>query len=184
MTGIASRSQLRMSFLRYALFTVPLILLLGTVSGRASGAGYGNAWFDALIKPELMPPGWSFALAWAILYILMGLALAMVLHARGARGRGLAVGLFLAQLLLNYAWPPVFFAMHQVGAALAISVAMLLLAIGATLLFARIRAAAAWLMVPYVAWLVFASVLTWQVDQLNPFAEELVPQRGSTDIVL
>src|SRR5215213_2125258 len=99
MTGIASRAQLRMSFLRYALVTVPAILLLGTVSGRASGAGAGNAWFEALIKPDFMPPGWLFGAAWTILYILLGLALAMILHARGARGRGLAIGLFLAQLL-------------------------------------------------------------------------------------
>ena len=88
MTGIASKSQLRMSYLRFALFTVPLILLLGIVSGRASNSGYGNAWFDALVKPELMPPGATFAIAWTILYVLLGLAIAIILNARGARGEG------------------------------------------------------------------------------------------------
>jgi benzodiazapine receptor len=87
-----------MSFLRYALVTVPLVLLLGTVSGRLAGSGYGNPWFDALVKPALMPPGWVFGVAWTLLYICLGLALAMILHARGARGRRLAIGLFLAQL--------------------------------------------------------------------------------------
>ena len=184
MTAIASRAQLRMSFLRYALFTVPSILLLGTIAGRASGAGAGNAWFDALIKPDLMPPAWLFGVAWTLLYIAMGLALAMILHARGAKGRGAAIGLFLVQLLLNLAWPPIFFAMHRVGPALLVGVVMLLAAAATTLLFARIRTAAAWLMVPYVAWLVFASVLTWQIYTLNPHAEELVPQQGSADIPL
>jgi len=184
MRGIASRGQLRMSFLRYALVTVPAILLLGTISGRASGAGHGNPWYDALVKPAFMPPVWLFEAAWTILYVLLGLALAMVLHARGARGRGLAIAIFLAQLLLNFAWPPLFFAMHRVGGALLLLLAMLLLSIAATLLLARIRAAAAWLMVPYVAWLVFAALLTWQIAQLNPYAEELVPQRGSADIPL
>ena len=184
MTGIASRGQLRMSFLRYALFTVPLILLLGTISGRASGSGYGNPWFDALTKPDFMPPGWVFGLVWTLLYVALGLAVAMILHARGARGRGLAISLFVAQLVLNLAWSPVFFAMHQVGMALILILAMLLLSVAATLLFARIRTAAAWLMVPYVAWLVFAALLTWQVGQLNPYAQELVPQRGSADIPL
>lgn len=184
MTALASRSQLRMSFLRYALVTVPLVLLLGTISGRVAGAGYGNPWFDALIKPDIMPPGWVFGAAWTILYILLGLALAMILHARGAKGRGLALALFVAQLLLNFAWSPVFFAMHEVGLALAILVAMLLLSIAATLLFARIRPAAAWLMVPYLAWLVFAGVLNWQVGELNPHARELVPGAGSADIAL
>ncbi len=184
MTAIASKSQLRLSFLRYALVTVPAILLLGTISGRAAGSGYGNPWFDALIKPAIMPPGWVFGLAWTILYVLMGLALALVLHARGARGRGVAIALFAAQLALNLAWSPVFFAMHRVGAALAIIILMLALSIAATLMFARIRAAAAWAMVPYVGWLVFAAVLTWQVAQLNPYAEELVPGAASADILL
>jgi tryptophan-rich sensory protein len=184
MSVIASRSQTRMSFLRYALVTVPLILLLGTLSGRVANSGYGNPWFDALVKPSFMPEGWVFGVAWTILYILMGLALAMILHARGARGRGLAIGLFLAQLALNYAWSPIFFAMHRVDLALVVVIAMLALAIGATLLFARIRVAAAWLMVPYIAWLIFASLLTFQVGRLNPHADALVPEPGSADILL
>ena len=69
MTGIASRSQLRLSFLRYALFTVPAVLLLGTISGRIANSGYGNPWFDALTKPAFMPPGWVFGAAWTLLYI-------------------------------------------------------------------------------------------------------------------
>src|SRR4028118_555450 len=93
MTGIASRSQHRMSFLRYALVTVPLVLLLGAIFGRLAGSGYGNPWFDALQKPALMPPGWVFGAAWTLLYICLGLALALILHARGARGRGAATGL-------------------------------------------------------------------------------------------
>jgi tryptophan-rich sensory protein len=184
MRGIASPAQLRMSFLRYALVTVPMILLLGILSGKASGSGYGNAWFDALIKPSFMPPGWVFGLAWTLLYIALGLALALILHARGARGRGLALGLFAAQLLLNFAWSPIFFALHKVDLAFLVLLAMLVLSMAVTLLFARIRPAAAWLMVPYVGWLVFAALLTWQVDALNPDAEQLVPQRGSTDILL
>lgn len=184
MSEIASRGQLRMSFIRYAIVTVPAILLLGTLSGRLSGSGYGNPWFDALIKPGFMPPGWAFGVAWTILYILLGLALAMILHARGARGRRLAVSIFAAQLLLNFAWSPIFFAIHQVVLALAVLLAMLALAGLAALLFARIRVAAAWLMMPYIAWLIFASLLTWQINQLNPHAAQLVPQRGSADIEL
>lgn len=184
MTVIASRGQLLMSFLRHALFSVPLILLLGTISGKLANSGYGNPWFDALFKPEIMPPGWVFGIVWTILYILMGLALAFILSAYGARRRGLAIAVFVAQLLLNLSWSPVFFAMHQVDAALLIILAMILLTIVTTILFARIRGVAAWLMVPYVAWLIFAALLTYQVRQLNPDAERLVPQRGSANIPL
>ena len=184
MTAIASRSQLRMSFLRYALFTVPAILLLGTVSGRISGSGYGNAWFDALQKPAIMPPGWMFGAAWTILYILLGLALAMILNARGARGRPLALALFFAQLLLNYSWSPIFFALHEIRLALFVIAAMLGLSIAATVRFAKIRRAAALLMLPYLAWLCFAGFLNFRIIELNPDAEALVPQQGSADIPL
>src|SRR4051812_3781883 len=118
MTALASRSQLRMSYLRWALVTVPAILLLGTLSGRAAGSGSGNPWFDALAKPLFMPSGWVFPVAWTILYILMGVSLALILHARGARGRPLALGMFAAQLALNYSWSPIFFALHRVALAL------------------------------------------------------------------
>ncbi|HEX8256655.1 MAG TPA: TspO/MBR family protein [Allosphingosinicella sp.] len=184
MTGIASKSQLRMSFLRYALVTVPLILLLGIVSGRVSDSGYGNAWFDALVKPDIMPPGWLFAVVWPILYIMLGLSLAMILHARGARGRKLALGLFLAQLLLNFAWSPVFFASHRVDDAFVIILVMLALSVVTAFLFARIRKGAALLMVPYLAWLAFAATLNYRIAELNPNAETLVPQAGSADILL
>ena len=184
MTGLASRSQLRMSFLRYALFTVPAVLLLGTVSGRLAGSGYGNPWFDALAKPAIMPPGWMFGAAWTLLYILLGLALAIILHARGARGRGPAVGLFLLQLLLNYAWSPVFFAGHRIGAAFVLIVVMIVLAALAALLFARIRRTAGLLMLPYIAWLFFAAILTWQIGLLNPEGAVLAPGPASADIAL
>lgn len=184
MTAIASRSQLRMVYLRYALFTVPLVLLLGIVSSRLSGSGYSNPWFAALVKPAAMPPAWLFPLAWTLLYVLLGLALALILHARGARGRPLAVGLFVAQLLLNYAWAPLFFALHEVRAALIVLVAMLVTAAAATMLFARIRKAAALLMLPYLAWLLLALWLNFQIMALNPDAERLVPAAGSADIML
>jgi translocator protein len=184
MTALASKSQLRMSFLRYALVTVPLVLLLGTISGRAANSGYGNPWFDALVKPELMPPGAAFGIAWTILYVLLGLSLAMILHAKGARGRGLALALFAAQLLLNYSWSPVFFAMHQVRTALVIIIAMIVLSFVTAYLFSRIRRVAGLLLVPYLAWLCFAGYLNYRTIVLNPNAETLVPDAYSADIAL
>ena len=184
MTGIASRGQLRMSFLRYALVTVPLILMLGTLSGWLSNSGYGNAWFDALDKPSFMPPGAAFGLVWPLLYLLMGVALAMILHARGARNRGLAIGLFLAQFILNLAWSPTFFAAHRVGPAFWLILAMLATAIATTVVFARIRPLAGWLMLHYLAWLCFAAMLNYEIGRLNPGAERLVPGATSTEISL
>src|SRR4051794_30741894 len=183
MTALASRSQLRMSFLRWALVTVPAILLLGTLSGRAAGSGYGNPWFDALVKPSNMPPNWAFPVAWTLLYVMLGLSLALILHARGARGRPLALTLFLIQLALNYSWPSVFFALHKVGLALGIIGAVLVAAAAAAFLFYRIRKAAGLLLLPYLAWLGFAAALNYEIKALNPGAELAAPASG-TDIPL
>jgi tryptophan-rich sensory protein len=182
MTAIASKAQLRMSLLRWALVTVPAILLLGTLSGRVAGSSEENPWFAILAKPAIMPDGWVFPLAWTILYVLLGVALAMILHARGALGRGLALSLFFAQLVLNFAWSPIFFGLHQVTTALVVLLLMLALAAATTFLFARIRKAAALLMLPYLAWLCFAAMLNLQIMQLNPDAETLVPGEAVTDI--
>lgn len=184
MGQIASTSQLRMSFLRWALVTVPLIILLGIASGQLSGSGPGNSWFAALAKPSFMPPEWLFGVAWTILYCLMGFALAFVLAARGARGRQLALTLFIIQFVLNLAWSPVFFAAHQVMVALVLIILIFLVAAATTLRFARIRAVAALLMLPYLGWLIFAGLLNYEVMRLNPDAEKLAPEAGGTQISL
>jgi translocator protein len=181
---LASRAQHRLSFLRYALVTVPLILLLGTTSGRISGPGYGDPWFDALVKPAFMPPGWAFGAAWTLLYILLGLVLAILLHARGARRRGLLIGLFVAQMLLNFSWSPVFFGFHQVGVALGIILAMAALTLALIVLLWNVRRTAALLLVPYLLWLGFAIALNAAILMLNPQAQDLAPEQQGIDIPL
>ena len=183
MGGIASRGQLRMSLLRWAAVAVPLVLLLGFLSGRAVPAGDQNNWYVALAKPALTPPGWVFPVAWTLLYVMIGFALAMILNARGARLRGVGIALFFAQFVLNLIWTPLFFGAHQVGAALLVIVGMLVLAIATTMVFARIRTTAAWLMLPYLVWISFAGVLTWRIGQLNPDAETLVPAAHTSQML-
>ena len=173
MNQLASPSQLRMSLVRWALFVMPVILLLGFLSGAVAGSGEDNRWFAELVKPAAQPPGWMFGVAWTILYLMIGLAFAMILHARGAKQRGLAIGLFLGQYILNLAWSPIFFGQHEVTTAFYLITIIFILALLTTLVFGRIRKAAAWLMVPYLAWLSFASILNYQIDQLNPDAESL-----------
>lgn len=182
MREIASRSQLRMAFVRWALLCVPVILLLGIGSGMLAGSGYRNRWFVALDKPDFTPPGWMFAGAWTVLYILMGLSLAIMIGARGARGRGVAITLFIVQLLLNLGWSPLFFRGHEVTLAFYLLLVILLLAGVTTVLFARIRPVAALLLLPYLAWLCFASYLSFTIDRMNPEGETLVAPRYSTQI--
>ena len=181
---LASREQLRASFLRWAVVTVPFILLLGFASARLVPTGAGNCWYAALIKPAATPPDWAFPVAWTVIYILMGFALAMVINARGSTLRGPALGLFAAQLLVNLTWSPLFFGAHQVFWALVAIGLMFALALATTFVFGRIRPTAARLLVPYLAWIVFAGILTWQLQVLNPNADSLVCGTASTQIAL
>ncbi len=171
-----------MSLLRWVLFIVPLIVLLGFISGQVAGSGEENRWFQALVKPEAQPPGWMFGVAWTILYTMMGIALAMIMHARGAPLRGLGIILFLVQYALNLFWSPLFFGMHQISAAFWLLIMIFATAFVTTLVFGRVRKAAAWLMVPYLAWLCFAAILNKQIVDLNPGAETLVVPAASTQI--
>jgi tryptophan-rich sensory protein len=173
-----------MSFLRFALFTVPGILLLGTLSGALANAGGGNAWFAALHKPPAMPPGWVFGAVWTVLYVLLGLALAMLLHAQGAVKRRSALWLFALLLALTFAWPFVFFAFHKLTLSLSLIAAMMVLAIVLVFLLWRVRMVAALLLYPFIGWLMFAGALDYQLIGLNPDAATLAPQGASTDIPL
>jgi translocator protein len=184
LSQIASKEQLRMSFIRWALVMVPLIIFCGFLSGAVAGSGETNRWYAMLAKPSINPPGWVFPIVWTILYAMQGLALAMILNARGARERTLAIILFAAQFVVSLSWSQIFFGWHKVGLAFLMIIAMLGLAVITTMVFGRIRPMAAWLMLPYLLWLSFASILNYKIDQLNPGAEALVPERPGTHITL
>ena len=157
--------------MRWALFTIPLCLGLGLLSGRAAGSIATNPWLASLDKPALYPPPIAFPIVWSVLYVMMGLAVALIASARGARGRGIAVGMFAVQLALNLSWSPVFFAAHRMTLALGILVLLIVL-VTATIAFAwRVRRTAAALLLPYLVWICFASLLNLQLLQMNPGAD-------------
>lgn len=155
---------------KYALVTVPAIVILGSASGWLSNSGYGNDWFDGLAKPFFMPPGWAFGVVWPTLYAMLGVALALILAEPQSDGRRNGIVLFVTQLALNFAWSPIFFAAHEVQAALVVIVMMTAVAAMAAGQFFRIRPLAGALMVPYLAWLCFAAALNAAIARLNPGA--------------
>lgn len=170
MTELASPGQLRAALLRWSLFLSPLLLMLGFFSSALSGSGEGNVWFFGLDKPALYPPARVFALVWPVLYLVMGLALAMVITARGARGRGLAIWLFVLQFALNLAWSPVFFGMQDIATALRLIVAIDLAVLATLWAFFRVRPLAGVLLVPYLGWVLFATLLNYHFLIANPGA--------------
>ncbi len=184
MTELASSGQLRAAFLRWALVCVPAVLLLGFMSMALSGEGAQGAWFDGLVKPVLFPPPATFGIVWSVIYIMMGLSLAMIITAWGAAGRGLAFFVFAVQLILNLAWSPVFFGAHQMSWALWLLVAMDVAVAITLVLFARVRRRAAMLLLPYLLWILFATVLNWQFLEQNNDADGVVEPEAVVRIQL
>lgn len=172
MNEIASSAQLKMSLTRWVIVLAPLLILLGILSGLIAGSG-DSLWYQRLTQPSFSPPGWVFGVAWTILYLFQAFALALILDARRAAGRGLAIGLFVAQFVVGLVWPSLFFGAHKISAAGWLAVVMFGLALVATISFWRIRPKAGLLMVPLLCWLVFANILTFSLARLNPDAERL-----------
>lgn len=166
MNVLASPAQLRASFLRWALFMVPLVLLIGFFAGQLGGPD--TAWFAGLVKPAIYPPPVVFGIVWTALFVLIGMSLAMVASAWGAPGRGLALIVFAVHFLVTQSWSAVFFGMQEMGTALmVIGFGVASLAVALTLVW-RVRRTAGLLLLPYLAWLCFAAALNYQFIAENP----------------
>ena len=122
-------------------------------------------WYASLNRPAFTPPNWIFAPVWTALYILMAFAGWRAWKKTGLRSPEMAA--FAIQLALNLGWSILFFGLHRIGAAL-IEITVLDVAILATLiLFFRRDRLAGLLFAPYLAWTLFATVLTRTFGQLN-----------------
>lgn len=125
-------------------------------------------WYVQLNKPFFTPPGWLFGPAWTLLYTLMAVS-AYLVWRKGLQDRQVktALGLFLAQLVLNGLWTPIFFGLRLIFPAL-VEIVVLWLAIAFTILhFRRISSSAAVLMIPYLGWVGYAAVLNLSFWLLN-----------------
>jgi benzodiazapine receptor len=140
-----------------------------------SAAGLGSlatapnieSWYAALVKPTWTPPNWLFGPVWTILFTCMAVAAWLVWRKGGLFENRLPLALFAVQLALNAAWSWLFFGLHLPGVAFA-EILLLLAAIAATTVaFWRRSRGAGLLMVPYLGWVGFASVLNWAIWRLN-----------------
>ena len=143
---------------------IALCLFGGMLSGLATPPG---AWYASLQKPSWQPPPWIFGPVWTVLYLMIGVSGWLLWSRRSAPGGRVAIAMFLGQLGLNFAWTPVFFGLHAMGAAFAV-ITVLWVAILATVVAAwRLRRAASLLLLPYLAWVGFAAVLNLTLWGMN-----------------
>jgi translocator protein len=124
-------------------------------------------WYASLAKPAWNPPNAIFGPVWTVLYALMGIAAWLVWRRAGLRGASVALALFVGQLVLNALWSYLFFGRQQPGVAFVEIVVMWILILVVTVLFWRHDATAGALLIPYLAWVGFASVLNFTLWRLN-----------------
>lgn len=129
-------------------------------------AGGDSAWYQALEKPTWTPPSWIFGPMWTLLYVAMALAAWRVWRRGGWVTRAAPLSAFVVQLGLNFAWSVIFFSFQRIGWAL-VEILLLLLMIVVTIrLFAGVDRYAAWLLAPYLAWVMFAAALNAEIYRL------------------
>lgn len=136
---------------------------IGAIASAGAGAFYG-----ALARPAWAPPAWLFGPVWSVLYVLMGTAAWLVWREHGFRGAAGALKLYVVQLFANALWTWIFFVWHQGALSLAEIVVLWLLVAGTLVAFWRLHRLAALLLVPYLAWVSFATALTASLWRLNP----------------
>ncbi|NNE75496.1 MAG: tryptophan-rich sensory protein [Pricia sp.] len=151
----------------YIAITVSACLVVGFLAGFATQSSV-NDWYLTLNKPSFNPPNWVFAPVWTFLYVLMGVAGGLV-WAKGFHHRWVKTALyhFGFQLLLNAAWSFVFFGLKETFWSLIVIISLLILLVLTIRWFKVVSKLAAYLLIPYLLWVCFATVLNYKIWELN-----------------
>ncbi len=146
---------------------VLLCLLIGFLSSIATQTSI-DTWYISLKKPSFTPPNWIFGPVWIFLYILMGVA-AGIVWSKGFYHKWVKTALyhFGFQLLLNAAWSIFFFGLQNPLIAMLDIIALFILLLFTMKWFRVVNTTAAYLLIPYIVWVAFATILTFSIWQLN-----------------
>lgn len=151
-----------------AKFIISLLLPLGI--GAISGLFTARAiptWYASLNQPSFNPPNWLFGPVWTTLYILMGISLYMIWSLEPGKERNLALVSFGVQLVLNFGWSFFFFYFKTIGFAMIEIIALWSSIVFMLLLFYKMKPMAAYLNIPYLLWVSFATILNAAYFKLN-----------------
>ena len=148
------------------LISIILPLSLGAIAGMFTAQSVPE-WYATLNKPSFNPPDWIFGPVWTSLYILMGISLFLIWKQVASKERNLAILIFFLQLLLNFAWSFIFFYFNMIGIALIEIVLLWIGIIIMSVLFYKIKPMAAYINIPYLIWVTFATILNVSYYLLN-----------------
>lgn len=146
---------------------LPVFLVLSMAAGASGALWPVDEWYFRINRPSWTPPGWVFGPVWTTLYLMIGTSAWRVWRIGGFARDRVALVLFLAQWTLNFAWTGLFFGLRMPGVALVEIVALATLIAMTAARFRRHDATAAILLLPYLAWVLFATVLNGAFWWLN-----------------
>jgi translocator protein len=142
---------------------------VGIVSGLLT-QNEMTTWFSSLNKPSWNPPGYLFGPVWTFLYLLMGISLWLVWKSNAPETQKLRAELtFALQLFLNFMWSILFFKCHSPALALVDIILMIVTILMTIGRFARMSRLAAWLLIPYLMWVCFATALNYKIWSMNMY---------------
>ncbi len=142
-------------------------ILVSFTAAFVGGRARPGEWYRGIRKPSWNPPNWVFAPVWTVLFILMGIAAAMIWEERERAAVLLPLALFVGQLVCNALWSWCFFGWHRLGWALLDLLLLWSLLLATILAFWPIRPLAGQLLLPYLAWVSFAGILNFTLWRLN-----------------
>ena len=148
------------------LVALMLPLGIGSIAGIFTAAAVPQ-WYAALNRPSFNPPNWIFGPVWTVLYILLGISFFLIWKLPANKERNLAIMVFLLQLLLNFVWSFIFFYFNRIGLALVEIIFLWISIVTMLVLFYRIKPLAAYINIPYLLWVSFASILNASYYFLN-----------------
>jgi len=153
-------------------FITPIIFILISQTAGFVGSFFTvnsvNTWYTTLNKPSFNPPNWIFGPVWVTLYALMGIASYLVWQKRGDSSLvKIALIVFFIHLLFNALWSIVFFGIQNTAWAFVVIIIPWIMIVALIFLFYKIDKRAAYLLVPYLLWVSFASLLNFSIWKLN-----------------
>lgn len=157
---------MKLSFPIKIVIAVLFCILLGGGSGFVGGSPLSD-WYQNLNKPVFQPPSWVFGPAWTFLYTLMGISIALIWNMEPSPARKKAITLFFIQFIVNLIWTPIFFGVQNPTLALIVIIIMWIFILLTIKDFLKLKKTAGYLLIPYLVWVSFATVLNASIVYLN-----------------
>ncbi|MEM9782837.1 MAG: TspO/MBR family protein [Pseudomonadota bacterium] len=151
-----------------AIIALTVFVVASFAAASAGGIFPPGDWYERLNHPSWRPPNWLFPVVWTPLYIMIAVSGFLVWQASGWSGAAVALAVYFAHLLLNFAWSGIFFGLRRMDWGFYELVALWLSIVATMAVFAPHSTTAVWLLVPYLVWVSFAGYLNLIMLRLNP----------------